>query len=121
MSKLRTLEDVIQEYEEARKDNTMCSDPNYHNIYRFKNQPVRDKLQREYEELLPENQRMAILLHKALCHSNHTDRCGWYYEINGIEHDWTRWTHKEYLEKANKLIQSGITIDVMKTVFECLD
>ena len=117
---MRTVEEIVKEYEEVCKDHTMCSDPKYPNIYRFENQPVRDSLQREYEGLLPENQRMAILLHKKLCHSNHTDQCAWYYEINGIQHDWTRWTHEQYLEKANKLIQSGINIDVMKTVFECI-
>ena len=115
-----TKEEIIKKYEKACKDHTMCSDPKYPKIFRFKNQPVRDKLQTEYEGLLPENQRMAILLHKKLCNSNHTDQCGWYYEVNGIEHDWTRWTHSKYLEKANNLISNGINIDTLKIVLECI-
>ena len=98
----------------------MCNEPGHKNVYMFKNQPERDELQREYEELLPENQRMAILLHKNLCHCNHTDQCGWFYELNGIEHDWTKWAHKDYLKKADRLISKGIDIDVMKIVFECI-
>lgn len=117
---MRTLEDVIKEYDEVSKDNTMCSKPEHPNIYVFRNQDKRNRLQEEYDSLLPENQRMAILLHDKLCHSNHTDQCGWYYEIDGIKHDWTGYAHKTYLEKANKLIESGMTIDVMKTVFTCL-
>ena len=117
---MRTIDEIVKEYNKLCEDNTMCNEPGYKNVYMFKNQPERDELQREYEELLPENQRMAILLHKALCHSNHTDQCGWYYEINGIEHDWARWTHKDYLKKADILISKGINIDIMKIVFECI-
>lgn len=120
MSKQRTLDDVIKEYEEVSKENTMCSEPNHPNVYRYRNQDRRDELQKEYNSLLPENKRMAILLHKNLCLCNHTDMCGWYYEIDGVIHDWEGYTHKEYLEKANKLIQNGITLDTMETIFKCI-
>ena len=115
---MRKIEEIIREYNRVCEDNTMCDDPS--KPYIFKNQPRRDKLKREYEALLPENQRMAILLHDNLCHSNHMDQCGWCHEKNGIEHDWTRWTHKKYLEKADRLISRGINIDIIKTVFECI-
>lgn len=117
---MRTLEDVLKEYEEICKDNIMCSDPNYPKVYRFRNQDRRVKLEEEYNQLLPENQRMAILLHDNLCHCDHIDRCSWYYERDGIVHDWTRWSHKKYLKKADKLISEGISIGIMKTIFKCI-
>lgn len=117
---MRTIDEIIKEYSKLCEDTTMCSMPGYENVYMFRNQPKRDELQREYEDLLPENQRMAILLHEKLCKYDHTDQCSWYYEIDGIEHDWNRYQHKEYLEKADKLISKGINIDIMKIVFECI-
>ena len=119
MSKLRTLEDVIRDYKEVCKDSTMCKVGE--GTYDYKNSKERRILEKEYESLLPENERIAILLHNNLCHSNHTDRCGWYYEMKGVIHDWSKYQHKQYLEKANKLIQSGIDINTMKIVFECLN
>lgn len=120
MSKVRTLEDVIKEYNEVSKDSTMYSDPNNPDICRFKNHDKRNRLQKEYNLLLPENQKMAIFLHDMLCHKDHTDQCGWYYEIDGIVHNWTRYNHKIYLEKADKLIQCGININIIRTIFECI-
>lgn len=119
---MRTVEEIKKDYEKLCEDHTMCINPTstFGRSYMYKNQPERDKLKREYKGLLSENQRMAILLHENLCHSNHTDQCWWGYEMDGIEHDWTGWTHKKYLEKADKLISKGINIDIMKTVFECI-
>ena len=118
MSKLRTLEDVIRDYEEVCKDSKMCYVGE--GTYDYNNRKERQILEKEYESLLPENEKMAILLHNNLCHSNHTDMCSWYYEMKGVIHDWSSWTHKRYLEKANKLIQSGISLDTIETVFKCI-
>lgn len=46
-------------------------------------------------------QELATALHTLQCHSSHEDICGWEREINLGE--WERWTHKYYLEKAEKL------------------
>lgn len=54
-------------------------------------------------ESTPEQQ-LAIGLHSALCHSNHTDMCGWEYEIQGSDgHQWDRHAHSSYLKKAEAL------------------
>jgi len=48
---------------------------------------------------LTPKQKCAIYLHSKECHSDHHDRCGWYYEIERDErHDWSMWTHNRYLE-----------------------
>lgn len=54
----------------------------------------------EYYETLTPTQRAAIYLHERECHWNHTDGCGWYYEVNKGIHDWAGSTHLDYLEKV---------------------
>ena len=118
MDKLRTLEDVIRDYEEVCRYIKMCEERDI----LCKSYKKRKKLKKEYESLLPENKKMAILLHDNICRSRYTELCGWYCEMDeGIIHDWTRYIHKDYLKKANKLILSGIDINTMKIVFECLN
>src|SRR6478609_3883476 len=48
---------------------------------------------------LPEDKQLAIELHELLCHWNHTDGCGWYYEK-----DWVGYAHERYLEKARGVL-----------------
>ncbi len=48
---------------------------------------------------------VAIALHGALCTSNHTDQCGWFYGVKNGVHNWDEWTHKHYVEKAEKFIE----------------
>ncbi len=45
-------------------------------------------------------QNLAEELHTMLCHWNHTDGCGWYYEIRKEVTDWTGYAHKDYFAKA---------------------
>lgn len=54
---------------------------------------------------------LAIFLHKNLCKWNHTDGCGWYYEINNDIHDWSGSAHIRYWNITNKLITSGFKCD----------
>ena len=117
---MRPLEDVIHDFEVVCEDTTMCEEDGNTGVYVYKNRKRRQELEKEYESFLPENERMAILLHDNLCHSDHTSVCGWYYEKNGVVHDWTRNEHKRYLEKADKLIASGIDIYTMEIIFERL-
>jgi len=49
---------------------------------------------------LPEEHRLATLLHSKFCHWNHTDGCSWYY----AEKDWTEYSHKMWAEKAAKVL-----------------
>ncbi len=58
--------------------------------------------QKEEERLTPVY-KLAIALHENLCHANHTDGCGWYYEFKNKRHDWDGNSHSWYLEKAVKL------------------
>jgi hypothetical protein len=65
---------------------------------------------RELEESLikakqesPEQQ-LAKELHGLLCTWNHTDGCGWFYEIKNKEDDWLGHAHGEYLKKAQRLV-----------------
>jgi len=48
-------------------------------------------------------QRLACELHSMMCTWNHTDGCGWFYEIHKNVHDWNRGDHARWLEKARKL------------------
>lgn len=58
---------------------------------------------KQMQETLTVEQLLAIELHTTTCHTEHTERCGWFYEIQDKVHDWTQWTHKHYLEKAVEL------------------
>ena len=64
------------------------------------------KLRNEREAMInmPANRRLAIDLHARLCTWNHTDGCGWFYEIKDGIHDWGRASHKGYLNSANAII-----------------
>lgn len=55
---------------------------------------------------LPLNHYVAILIHGRLCNHNHTDGCGWYYEVKNDIHDFAGSTHSYYVKKADKVIES---------------
>jgi hypothetical protein len=65
--------------------------------------------------VMPEDQRLAVELHAFLCHSNHTDGCGW-----GWEKDWTGYAHKRYLEKARNVLKTGLEFDTISTVIAAI-
>lgn len=102
---MRTIEEIKKDYKVAEKDTEMELQSGYCNIYAYKNQKLRDKLREEYISLLPVNKQLAIFLHKRLCNNSHTDQCSFYYEVKGVEDDWTRYAHKEYLKKADKMLE----------------
>lgn len=66
-----------------------------------------DKLEREQAlfESLSEDKQLAIALHDMKCTWNHTDGCGWYYEISNGSHNWTGHAHESWLNKAKELIK----------------
>ena len=59
-----------------------------------------------------EDEQLAIVLHGILCHWNHTDGCGFEYEIRDGIHQWDNASHKPYLEKSRKLIRFAIKHNV---------
>jgi chromosome segregation ATPase len=70
-----------------------------------------EKLQAKRKELeshnqrdfnaLPENYRLAEILHKKRCKANHTDQCGWYYE------DWLSpgYSREHWVDIADKVLE----------------
>lgn len=85
MSKLTifSIEEQIKKHEQGLKD--------------LQAQLVEAKLESPDHQLAKE-------LHSMLCTHNHTDGCGWHYEVHNKIEDWTGHAHSEYLKKAQKLI-----------------
>lgn len=56
---------------------------------------------------------LADKLHGCLCHHNHTDGCGWFYE-KSWDDPWGREysAHNTYLEKAEAVIKAAGTDDI---------
>lgn len=75
-------------------------------------------LMKEQESVMTPAHKMAIVLHKRLCHHDHTEGCDWYYDIKNGVHDWNSrhyGSHAEYLQKAEKVIAAGFTLsDITK-------
>lgn len=68
-----------------------------------------EKLEAEkqgYDSLSAEK-KLAIELHKQLCHWNHTDGCGWMYESDYDPRAWARDTRADYLRRAQALLTLG--------------
>ena len=55
-------------------------------------------------EGLSNEQNLAIMLHKRYCKWNHTDGCGWYYEIIEGRHKWEASEHAKWLRKAQAIL-----------------
>lgn len=69
---------------------------------------------------------LACKLHSTMCRSNHTDACGWYYEMKNDLHDWTGHAHKRYLDRSVKAIEvasrhkiePSVLIDIIEAIKE---
>lgn len=48
---------------------------------------------------------LAIAMHHRLCRWNHTDGCGWHYEIRDGIHDWSGHDHARWLRNANMVMR----------------
>lgn len=57
---------------------------------------------------------LAEFLHSKLCNRNHTDGCSWYYHKD----DWNNYAHKEYLDKAKKMLETELYIEDIKKIIE---
>lgn len=60
---------------------------------------------------------LAVALHDTQCRWNHTDGCGWYYEMHtnklGVKvHHWDGQTHDRYLKRAHKLADCCKGLDI---------
>lgn len=74
------------------------------------------KLRKRYIECLPKNKQLAVFLHSKLCKLH--GYCTWDYEINGLDDDWSRSSHKAYLEKADKILEVTTDMNVIKKIVE---
>lgn len=67
---------------------------------------------------------LAVLLHKKLCHANHTDGCSWEYEFRDEMPDWNASIHSEYLHKARLMLgflnKNEITADTLPDLINLL-
>ena len=63
--------------------------------------------------LLPEDERMAMLMHERLCRENHTDMCSW-----GYEETWVSYIKSKYLGAARKAISAGVTYEQVEALIE---
>lgn len=92
---------------------------------------LKNEIEEKKRELanLEENQRfleksgpeyvLAVRLHSKLCRWNHTDGCGWFYAVKDGKHDWSDSSHRNYLEKARKILRET-ELDV-ETIIKVLD
>ena len=125
--KERTQEDIREEY------NEVCS--LYHdacllgrkqlpkNVTEDMLSNKERELEKEYESFLPKDKKLAIHLHSILCKANHTDCCEWYYEKmegNPLEHDWNRYAHKEYLQKAREVLKVEDDVNHLMDIISAL-
>ncbi len=74
---------------------------------------AQDRLERteSAERALDSEQKLAVELHEALCTWNHTDGCGWHYEVKDGIADWSRYDHANYLKRAKALAAEFPSID----------
>jgi len=62
-----------------------------------------DKSIQRFNEM-PAAERLAVLLHGKLCRFNHSDGCGWEYEVVKGQHNWTGRDHKMWLSRAKNAV-----------------
>ena len=70
---------------------------------------------------LPDDQHLAIHLHDKMCKFNHTDGCDWFYRIKNEVHDWDSYAHKEWLQKASKILKSRLVLESDKPIKKIID
>lgn len=73
-----------------------------------------ERLRQELAELEAEEQRLLSLsddarlaeeLHAMQCNWNHTDGCGWFYEVHKSVVDWHGHSHARWLHKAREVMK----------------
>jgi len=59
---------------------------------------------------------LATIIHKQTCHFNHTDYCGWYYDVDDDKGKWNVTpTTEKYLDQARNIL-SSVDFETAKTV-----
>lgn len=65
---------------------------------------------------MSDEEKLAVTLHSKLCHFDHTDQCGWGYEMSGGRHQWSGSTHASWLKKATKMMHQCRAHDISADV-----
>lgn len=112
---MRTADDIISEYKSLSTPNEKYILKTYQNedgstvdVYVAENNDKREKLREEYVKTLPENKKLAIFLHDTTCNLDHNEVCSWMWELeDGIVDQWDRFSHAEFLEKANVMLSES--------------
>lgn len=63
------------------------------------------KREKELIDNMPEEKRLALLLHEKYCRTNHTDGCAWHYEVSRGVHNWNGYTHERWCKYAIELLE----------------
>lgn len=59
---------------------------------------------------MTEDQQLAMSLHDAFCRWNHTDGCGWFYEVHKGIDDWDGHSHARWLTNV-KAVRAQLPAD----------
>lgn len=72
-------------------------------------------------QMLDIERQNAAILHEKLCTRNHIDECEWFHEIKDGVVNWEGPVHKDWIQKAQRLIRAGYRVpdvvaikDIMK-------
>jgi hypothetical protein len=58
----------------------------------------------ERDKRLEPLKELTIHAHDVLCRWDHSDGCGWYYEIHRGKHNWTGWSHARWLKHIESIV-----------------
>lgn len=87
-------------------------------------QQLEATIRAEKAALLSPEESIAVQLHDLCCQHNHTDGCGWFYEISNGIHDWGGQTHKRWLHTARmfegRIKEASISMSTADTVIHAL-
>lgn len=78
--------------------------PNADKIFQLKREIAELQKADSFFLAMTHEEKLADELHTMLCRHNHTDGCGWHYEIRGGNHDWNGSSHEPYLIKARSVM-----------------
>ena len=70
-------------------------------------------------QIIPDDQRLAEVIHTATCNGNHIDYCGWHDERQNGLPDWNGWTHVRALTRAHAIL-AVTDVDTAIAVIEAL-
>lgn len=99
---MRSIKEVVAEYEEVSKDSALVPKEGYINVFVFKNQSKRDALRKEYISVLPLVKQLAV----HIGNKRYNGCLEFSYEIDGIEDDWDGYYHKVAMERAEEMISA---------------